>query len=113
MEKIKNLALVAHDNRKADLIEWVGKNYESIMHHKWICTGTTGALIEESLKKKLSNEKKSKLTNTITKLKSGPLYKILTNNTAFRYLNGHLNCCGVSISLNFLYLFFWKKRESS
>ena len=51
MEKIKNLALVAHDNRKADLIEWVGRNYESIMHHKWICTGTTGALIEESLKK--------------------------------------------------------------
>ena len=51
MEKIKNLALVAHDNRKADLIEWVGSNYESIMHHRWICTGTTGALIEESLKK--------------------------------------------------------------
>ena len=51
MEKIKNLALVAHDNRKADLIEWVEWNYESIMHHKLICTGTTGALIEESLKK--------------------------------------------------------------
>ena len=47
MEKIKNLALVAHDNRKADLIGWVGSNYESIMHHRWICTGTTGALIEE------------------------------------------------------------------
>ena len=54
MEKIKNLALIAHDNRKAYLIEWVGLNYESIMHHKWICTGTAGALIEESLKKKLS-----------------------------------------------------------
>ena len=51
MEIIKNLALVAHDTRKADLIEWVGRNYETIMHHKWICTGTTGALIEESLKK--------------------------------------------------------------
>ena len=51
MDKITNLALVAHDNRKADLIEWVERNYESIMHHKWICTGTTGALIEESLKK--------------------------------------------------------------
>ena len=73
MEKIKNLALVAHDNRKADLIEWVGMNYESIMHHKWICTGTAGALIEESLKKKLSKEKKSMLSKTITKLKSGPL----------------------------------------
>ena len=48
MEKIKNLALVAHDNRKADLIEWVERNCESIMHHKLICTGTKGALIEES-----------------------------------------------------------------
>ena len=73
MEKIKNLAFVAHDNRKADLIEWVGINYESIKHHKLICTGTTGTLIEESLKKKLSKEKKSKLYKTITKLKSGPL----------------------------------------
>ena len=60
-------------NRKADLIDWVGKNYESIMHHKLICTGTTGAWIEESIKKKLSKDKKSKLTKTITKLKSGSL----------------------------------------
>ena len=73
MEKIKNLALVAHDNRKADLIEWVEWNYNSIMQHKLICTGTTGALVEESLKKKLSKEKKSTLAKTITKLKSGPL----------------------------------------
>ena len=73
MEKIKNLALVAHDNRKADLIEWVERNYESIMHHKLICTGTTGALIEESLKKKLSKAKEGNLSKTITKLKSGPL----------------------------------------
>ena len=51
MGKITNLALVAHDNSKADLIEWVGSNCESIIHHRWICTGTTGALIEESLKK--------------------------------------------------------------
>ena len=73
MEKIKNLALVAHDNRKADLIEWVEWNYNSIMQHKLICTGTTGALVEESLKKKLSKEKKSTLAKTITKLKSGPI----------------------------------------
>ena len=59
MEKIKNLALVAHDNRKADLIEWVESNYESIMHHKLICTGTTGALIEELLKKKNFLRKRS------------------------------------------------------
>ena len=33
MGKIKNLALVAHDNRKADLSEGVEWKYESIMHH--------------------------------------------------------------------------------
>ena len=57
---------------KQTLIEWVERNYESIIHHRLICTGTTGALIEESLKKKLSKEMKSKLYKTITKLKSGP-----------------------------------------
>ena len=36
MEKIKNLALVAHDNRKADLIQWVELNIDSIMQHKLI-----------------------------------------------------------------------------
>jgi len=54
MEKIKNLALVAHDNRKVDLIEWVDQNYDAIMQHKLICSGTTGALIEESIKKNAS-----------------------------------------------------------
>ena len=73
MEKIKNLALVAHDNRKADLIQWVELNFDSIMQHKLICTGTTGALIEESLKKKNSKEKRSILSTSITILKSGPL----------------------------------------
>ena len=73
MEKIKNLALVAHDNRKADLIQWVELNFDSIMQHKLICTGTTGALIEESLKKKLSKEKQAVLSTSITILKSGPL----------------------------------------
>ena len=53
MEKINNLALVAHYNRKADLIQWVELNFDSIMQHKLICTGTTGAMIEESLKKNI------------------------------------------------------------
>ena len=73
MGKIKNLAFVAHDNRKADLIQWVELNFDSIMQHKLICTGTTGALIEASLKKKLSKEKRSILSTSITILKSGPL----------------------------------------
>ncbi|MFP4059173.1 MAG: methylglyoxal synthase [Bacteroidales bacterium] len=68
MDKIKRLALVAHDNRKKDLIEWVEFNHEKLNKHQLICTGTTGKMIEESLKKKNPG-----LEINITKLKSGPL----------------------------------------
>ena len=70
MEKIKNIALVAHDNRKKDLIEWIEWNYNSLMEHKLICTGTTGEMVERTLKKKLEKED---MDFNITKLKSGPL----------------------------------------
>jgi methylglyoxal synthase len=70
MEKIKNIALVAHDNRKKDLVEWIEWNYTSIVEHKLICTGTTGKMVEQTLKKKLAKED---MDCNITKLKSGPL----------------------------------------
>lgn len=70
MEKIKNIALVAHDNRKKDLIEWIEWNYTSLLEHKLICTGTTGVMVEQSLKRKLVNET---YDLHIKKLKSGPL----------------------------------------
>ncbi len=70
MEEIKNIALVAHDNRKKDLIEWIEWNYTSIIRHKLICTGTTGAMVEQALKNKL---KKEEFDFSIVKLKSGPL----------------------------------------
>ncbi len=70
MDKIKNIALVAHDNRKKDLIAWVEWNYTSIIEHKLICTGTTGKMVEQTLKKKLEKED---MDFNITKLKSGPL----------------------------------------
>ena len=70
MEKTKNIALVAHDNRKKDLIEWFEYNYRSLVKHKLVCTGTTGRLIEEALQKKLGEEK---IDFQILKLKSGPL----------------------------------------
>jgi len=49
VEKNKNIALVAHDNRKKDLIEWVEWNCRTLLHHHLICTGTTGKLIEKTL----------------------------------------------------------------
>jgi len=70
--KIKNIALVAHDNRKSDLIEWAIWNYEVLMPHNLICTGTTGMLVEEALNKK-SKELDNQLKVKLQKLKSGPL----------------------------------------
>jgi len=45
MGKRKNLALIAHDNRKRDLLEWVRFNKGSLANHNLFATGTTGALI--------------------------------------------------------------------
>ncbi len=73
MNKGKNVALVAHDNRKRDLIEWVEWNYQVLLGHHLICTGTTGRKIEETLRKKIADEKTSTELKEITLLKSGPL----------------------------------------
>lgn len=72
MKKIKNIALVAHDNRKKDLIEWVEWNYETLLQHNLFSTGTTGRLIEKAINEKIADDRiKSK--KEIVKLKSGPL----------------------------------------
>jgi methylglyoxal synthase len=73
MNKIKNIALVAHDNRKKDLAEWVEWNHEFLLNHNLICTGTTGKMIENMLKEKARTVKETIKIKTITKLKSGPL----------------------------------------
>ncbi|MBN2348199.1 MAG: methylglyoxal synthase [Bacteroidales bacterium] len=70
MAKIKNIALVAHDNRKKDLIEWVEWNYSLLSEFNLTCTGTTGKLVTEAMQKKLGSKFKS---TKITRLKSGPL----------------------------------------
>jgi methylglyoxal synthase len=67
----KSIALVAHDNRKKDLVEWVEWNYKDLIEHKLICTGTTGTMVENALKNKIGKE--AKLKFEIRKLKSGPL----------------------------------------
>ncbi len=70
--KRKTLALVAHDNRKKELIEWVSWNRDALSRHNLICTGTTGKLIEETLHKK-TERSNGDLSFNITLLKSGPL----------------------------------------
>lgn len=62
-----HIALVAHDHRKQDLLDWVRWNAQLLSKHHLICTGTTGKLIE-ALLKELGFDNVD-----ITKLKSGPL----------------------------------------
>jgi methylglyoxal synthase len=65
--------LVAHDNRKKDLVEWVEWNWKVLMHHNLICTGTTGRLVEEALRDMMVQNNREDVELNITLLKSGPL----------------------------------------
>ena len=57
----KKIALVAHDNKKHDLVEWAKFNRDLLAQHELFATGTTGNLLEEDVEL------------AITKLQSGPL----------------------------------------
>jgi methylglyoxal synthase len=57
----KRIGLVAHDNKKRDLIEWAVYNRHVLAEHDLVATGTTGTLLEEEL------------GLGILKLQSGPL----------------------------------------
>ena len=57
----KRIALVAHDNKKRDLLEWVTYNKGTLIQHELCATGTTGTLLERAL------------GTPILKLQSGPL----------------------------------------
>ncbi len=57
----KKIALVAHDNKKHDLMEWARYNKALLANHELYATGTTGALLEQVL------------DVSITKFQSGPL----------------------------------------
>jgi methylglyoxal synthase len=49
MEHDKKIALVAHDNKKRDLLEWAKYNRTLLSHHKLYATGTTGSTLERVL----------------------------------------------------------------
>src|SRR5690554_1819964 len=57
----KSIALVAHDNKKKDLVAWCRKHRDTLSNHTLYATGTTGTVIE------------SATALTIQKLISGPL----------------------------------------
>jgi methylglyoxal synthase len=61
IKRKKKIALIAHDNKKEDMMEWAKYNIGTLRQHQLYATGTTGRLLE----KELGLE--------ITVLESGPL----------------------------------------
>ena len=61
MAEQKTIAIVAHDNKKQDLLAWAKFNREALSGHKLIATGTTGKLLQEEM------------GVPVTQLLSGPL----------------------------------------
>ncbi len=61
LESRKKIALVAHDNKKDDLIDWAIYNKKVLNKHRLFATGTTGMLLENAL------------NQSVTKFLSGPL----------------------------------------
>ncbi len=57
----KRIALVAHDHKKPELLEWAVYNKKALSKHDLLGTGTTGSLIENAL------------GQSVTQLLSGPL----------------------------------------
>lgn len=57
----KRIALVAHDNKKKDLIDWAEFNKAVLARHELLATGTTGKLLEDHLDR------------PVKKLLSGPI----------------------------------------
>ena len=61
MEHDKKIALVAHDNKKGDLLQWAKYNSVLLAHHELYATGTTGTALEREIGLK------------VNRLQSGPL----------------------------------------
>jgi methylglyoxal synthase len=49
MVRRREIALIAHDNKKADLISWARYNLELLKSHHLVATGTTGRLLSDEL----------------------------------------------------------------
>lgn len=84
----KNIALVAHDNKKSELLAWVKANKEILSQHNLFATGTTGLIIQ------------NETGLDITSFKSGPLGG-----------DQQLGATIVNFALDIL-IFFWDPLES-
>ncbi len=61
IESVKKIALVAHDNKKDDLLQWAKFNRDLLAGHQLFATGTTGKMVSKAL------------DLPVTRLQSGPL----------------------------------------
>lgn len=61
MAEEKTIAIVAHDNKKQDLLAWAKFNREALSCHKLLATGTTGSMLQ------------TELDLPVTRVQSGPL----------------------------------------
>jgi methylglyoxal synthase len=61
MTEQKTIAIVAHDNKKQDLLAWAKYNREALSSHHIVATGTTGTLLQ------------GELNLPVTRVQSGPL----------------------------------------
>lgn len=87
MKPNKRITLVAHDNKKQDLVEWAKFNRDLLADHEVYATGTTGEMLEREL------------GFMITKLQSGPLGG-----------DQQVGAMIVNDEINFL-IFFWDPLE--
>ena len=88
IKRRKKIALIAHDNKKEDMMEWAKFNIGTLQQHTLYATGTTGRLLERELGLE------------ITVLESGPLGGDL-----------QIGACIAKGEIDFL-IFFWDPSRS-
>lgn len=98
MAVVKTIALVAHDNQKKDMKEWVIVNRDILSKNNLVCTGTTGLIVKSVLETVI--EDKTYFTDRFTRLKSGPLGG--DQQLGAMIVNGNID----------ILIFFWDPMES-
>ncbi|WP_320172872.1 methylglyoxal synthase [Maridesulfovibrio sp.] len=74
MSKVKNIAVVAHDNCKKELLDFVDCNHNILSRHNLVATGTTGGLVEKMIRERVEQMQDEGYDfKPVNRMKSGPL----------------------------------------